>query len=176
MPVFKLCSEPEQCRRKEGHTISPVIFCCVSRPHKEQSSILEKTAELAHSICYTCTHNHCSTFFSLLTRAWNQNSYFSWQVGIPAPISKIKIDSWSTQLYVNDFRTYTKFWFNAEMWRVIQCTLDIATSLRHGGWGRCRQGGRYLCNARAPSSIGVEVAISSAAAISKVAISNGHCT
>ena len=58
----------------------------------------------------------------------------------------------------------------------IQCTLDIATGLRHGGWGRYRQRGRYLCNARAPRSIGVEVAIGSAAAISKVAISNGHCT
>ena len=45
----------------------------------------------------------------------------------------------------------------------IQCTFDIATGLRHGGWGR------YLCIVRAPSCIGVEVAIS------KVSISNGHC-
>ena len=57
----------------------------------------------------------------------------------------------------------------------IQCTLDIATGLRHGVWGRYIQRGRYLCNDRAPSSIGFEVAIASAAAISKVAISNGHC-
>ena len=55
------------------------------------------------------------------------------------------------------------------------CTSDIATGLRHGGWGRYRQRGRYLCNGRAPSSIGAKVAIGSAAAISKVAISNGHC-
>ena len=39
----------------------------------------------------------------------------------------------------------------------IQCPLDIATGLRHGGWGRYIQRGRYLCNARAPSSIGFEV-------------------
>ena len=57
----------------------------------------------------------------------------------------------------------------------IQCTLDVATGLRYGGWGRFRQRGRYLCNTRARSSIGVEVGIGSAAAISKVAISNGHC-
>ena len=57
----------------------------------------------------------------------------------------------------------------------IQCTLDIATGHRYRGWGRYRQRSRYLCNARAPSSIGVEVAIASAAAISKVAISNRHC-
>ena len=53
--------------------------------------------------------------------------------------------------------------------------MDIATGLRHGGRGRYRKRGRYLCNARASSSIGVEVAIGSAAAISKVAISKGHC-
>ena len=60
----------------------------------------------------------------------------------------------------------------------IQCTLDIATGLRHRGWGRYRQRGHYICNARAPSSIGVEVAIDSAAATSKskVAIFNWHCT
>ena len=56
----------------------------------------------------------------------------------------------------------------------VQYALDIATDLCHGGWGRHRQRSRYLCNARAPSSIGVEVAIASAATISKVAISNGH--
>ena len=65
--------------------------------------------------------------------------------------------------------------FKSRDGNIIQCTLDIATSLQHGGWGRYRQRGRYLCNARAPSSIGVEVAIASAAAISKVAISNRHC-
>ena len=54
--------------------------------------------------------------------------------------------------------------------------MDIATGLRHGSWGRYSQRGRYLCNDRAPSSIGYEVAIVSAAAISKVAIYNGHCT
>ena len=43
------------------------------------------------------------------------------------------------------------------------------------GRGRYRQHGRCLCTARAPSSIGVEVAIASAVAISKIAISNGHC-
>ena len=58
---------------------------------------------------------------------------------------------------------------------ILQCILDIATGLRHWGWGRYRQRGRYLCNARAQSSIGVKVAITSAAAISKVSISNGHC-
>ena len=57
----------------------------------------------------------------------------------------------------------------------IQCTLDIATGLRHGGRGRYSQRGRYLCNARAPSFIGIEVAIGSAAAISKIAVSNGYC-
>ena len=46
----------------------------------------------------------------------------------------------------------------------------MATGLRHGGWGRYRQRGCFLCNARASSSIGVKVAIGSAAAIS-----NGHC-
>ena len=34
---------------------------------------------------------------------------------------------------------------------------------------------RYLCNHGGPSSIEVEVVKGSAAAISKVAISNGHC-
>ena len=58
----------------------------------------------------------------------------------------------------------------------IQCTFDIATGLRHRGSGRYSQRGRYLCNDRAPSFIGDEAAIGSAAAISKVAISNGHCT
>ena len=43
-------------------------------------------------------------------------------------------------------------------------------------WGRYIQRRCYLCNVRASSSIGVEVAIGSAATISKVAISNGHCT
>ena len=58
---------------------------------------------------------------------------------------------------------------------VIQCTLDIATGLCHRVWGRCRQRGRYFCNDGGSSSIGDEVAIARAAAISKVAISNGHC-
>ena len=58
----------------------------------------------------------------------------------------------------------------------VQCILDIATGLRHGGRGRHKQRGRYLCNDGGLSSIGDEVAIGSAAAISKVAISNGHCT
>ena len=50
--------------------------------------------------------------------------------------------------------------------------------IRYSDWppshGKVSQRGRYLCD-RVQSSIGGEVAIGSAAVISKVAISNVHC-
>ena len=69
----------------------------------------------------------------------------------------------------------TSFWSIKKLqFSQLQCSLDIATGLRQGGWGRYKQRGPYWCNARAPSSIGVDVAIASTATTSKVALSNGH--
>ena len=45
---------------------------------------------------------------------------------------------------------------------IVQCISVLATGHCHRGWGHYKQLGRYLCNARALSSIGVEVAIDSA--------------
>ena len=130
---------------------------------------------------WCCSYYNCcgcwqseQKIFSLLSPA--PDSFFGRQI-FETSTENSNWNCWKYRLYLAE-KLVTKLLHSKTYLFPYTVLIGIsrATGLRHGGWGRYRKRGRYLCSDGGPRFIGVEVALGSVAAISKVDISNGHCS